>query len=89
MSDDFLSKGSFLLTDESLKTRILHGANVYVRLHQGVPAGNLEPLLTDRLLPFLKGKPGPPIEAFNSRLQAVRDIHFTTDINREIKTCYT
>ena len=81
----FSQKGHFSGRMNQLKTRILHGANVYVRLHQGVPAEKLEPLLTERLIPFLKNKPGPPIEAFNSRLQAVRDIHFTTDINREIK----
>jgi putative ABC transport system permease protein len=81
----FSQNGHFARRMNQLKTRILHGANVYVRLHQGVPVSDLEPLLTDALLPFLKGKPGPPIEAFNSKLQAVRDIHFTTDINREIK----
>jgi len=81
----FSQKGHFTGRMNRLKTAILHGANVYVRLHQGVPAGDLEPFLTDALLPFLKGKPGPPIEAFNSRLQAVREIHFTRDINREIR----
>lgn len=81
----FSQKGHFTDRMNHLKEGILHGANVYVRLHQGVPAGDLEPFLTDALLPFLEGKPGPPIEAFNSRLQAVREIHFTTDINREIR----
>ena len=81
----FSQKGHFTGRMNHLKTGILHGANVYVRLYQGVPAGDVEPLLTERLIPFLKGKPGPPIEAFNSRLQAVREIHFTRDINREIR----
>jgi len=81
----FSQKGHFTERMKHLKGGILHGANVYIRLHQGVPTGDVEPFLTDALLPFLKGKPGPPIEAFNSKLQAVREIHFTTDINREIR----
>jgi putative ABC transport system permease protein len=81
----FSQKGHFTSRMNHLKTGILHSANVYVRLHQGVPVSDLEPRLTDALLPFLKGKHGPPIEAFNSSLQAVREIHFTRDIHREIK----
>ncbi len=56
---------------------------MYVRLFQGVPVTDLEPSLTDMVHPFLKGSRGPAIESFNSKLQAVRDIHFTPDINRE------
>jgi len=66
-----------------LKDHKLSGANVYVRLFQNVPSTELEAELIDLVVPYLEGKPGPPMEAFNASLQPVRDIHFTTDIHRE------
>lgn len=68
-----------------LKENILYGLHVYVRLFKGVPTTQLEAALPGLALPFLEGAHGPPVDAFNSKLQGVRDIHFTTDINREIR----
>ncbi len=75
--------GHFSERMKHLKEHKLSGANVYVRLFPNVPASELETELIDVLVPFLEGKPGPPLEAFNASLQPVRDIHFTTDISRE------
>lgn len=58
-------------------------SNVYIRLFNNTQAKVLESNLMELIVPFLENRPGPPVEAFSSRLQAVRDIHFTMDINRE------
>jgi putative ABC transport system permease protein len=78
-------KGHYSERLKHLKEAKLFGANVYVRLFPNVPASELEMKLTEAVVPFLEGKPGPPLEAFNSSLQPVRDIHFTTDIHRECR----
>ena len=70
---------------ERLKGGKLFGIHTYVRLFQGVPHADLEASLTDMLIPYLEGTAGPPITGFNSKLQGVRDIHFTPDINRETR----
>jgi len=79
----FSQQGHFAQRIDHLKDNKFSAANVYVRLFQDVPPSDLETSLTDMLIPFLKGARGPEIEAFDSKLQAVRDIHFTPDINRE------
>jgi len=81
----FSQKGHFSERMTRLKDSKLSGANVYVRLFQDVPPSDLETSLTNMLIPFLEGRRGPALEAFNSKLQAVRDIHFTPDIHREPK----
>ncbi len=43
----------------------------------------MEADLINVLVPFLARSQGPPVEAFKSGLQPVREIHFTTDLNRE------
>jgi len=81
----FSQQGHFSERMRHLKENMLHGANVYVRLFQEASATDLESELIEMLAPFLEGVHGPPLEAFNSKLQPVRDIHFTTDINREAR----
>ena len=78
-------QGPFSDRLEGLKGAKLFGVHIYVRLVEGVPAAKVEAGLTDLFLPFYEGTPGPPIEVFNSKLQPVRDIHFTPDINRETR----
>jgi len=67
----------------NLKERIGFTTNVYVRLYNRDQVEVLEDDLTEIALPYLENRPGPPVDAFSSRLQAVKDIHFTKDINRE------
>jgi len=78
-------QGPFSEGLERLKGAKLFGVHIYVRLFEGVSAAKVEAGLTDLSLPFYEGTPGPPIDVFNSKLQPVRDIHFTPDINRETR----
>lgn len=79
----FSQQGHMAPRLKQLKERKAFGASVYVRLHPGVQVSAVEAALGDLIVPFLESRPGPPLEAFNSKLQAVREIHFTTNINRE------
>ncbi len=79
----FSQKGNLNGMINHLKEGKFFGANVYLRLFDEAQVANLEADLTDVLVPFLAKSHGPPVEAFNSRLQPVREIHFTTDLNRE------
>ena len=79
----FSQQGHFSERMRHLKDSKLSGANVYVRLFQDVPPTDLENSLIDMLVPYLEGRRGPSLGAFNAELQAVRDIHFTPDIHRE------
>ena len=78
-------QGPFSNRLEGMKRAKLFGVHIYVRLFEGVPAAKVEAGLTALSLPFYEGTPGPPIDVFNSKLQPVRDIHFTPDINRETR----
>jgi len=79
----FSQKGNFAPMMNHLKENKVYGAHVYVRLFPGTGPQELEAELSNLLLPFLESRQGPPVEAFNSVLQPIRDIHFTPDIHRE------
>ncbi|MFC2098747.1 ABC transporter permease [Bacteroidota bacterium] len=79
----YSQKGNFSGLVNHLKNNKVFGANVYVRIDDRNKVPTLEADLDSVLVPFLSRSYGPPVEAFNSRLQAVREIHFTTDLNRE------
>ncbi len=79
----FSQRGNFTRLMNRLKGSKVYGASVYVRLYRASQAGDLAAVLGESLVPRLGKTFGPPIEAFNSKLQAVRDIHFSPDINRE------
>jgi putative ABC transport system permease protein len=81
----FSQQGNFNEMIGNLKDGKFFAANVYLRLFDEAQVANLEADLTDVLAPFLGRSQGPPIEAFHSRLQPVREIHFTSDLNRELK----
>ena len=79
----FSQKGNLNGMINHMKEGKFFSANVYLRLFGEDKVEQLEVDLTDVLVPFLAKSHGPPVEAFNSRLQPVREIHFTTDLNRE------
>ena len=79
----FSQEGNFGDFMDNLKSSKTYSANVYLRLSDQSQVGGLEAELTDVLVPFLSDSFGPGVDAFNSRLQPVREIHFTTDLNRE------
>ncbi len=76
-------QGHFSGRMKQLKENKYSAANVYVRLFNEASATELETELIDMLVPYLEGANGPPTNAFNAKLQPVREIHFTPDINRE------
>jgi putative ABC transport system permease protein len=81
----FSQQGNFHEMIGHLKEGKFFAANVYLRLFDEAPVADLEADLTEVLVPFLGRSHGPPVEAFQSRLQPVREIHFTPDLNREPK----
>lgn len=81
----FSQEGNFREFINDLKSSKTYSSNVYLRLFDQSQVEGLEADLTDVLVPFLSHSFGPGVDAFNSRLQPVRDIHFTTDLNREPK----
>lgn len=79
----FSQKGNLKGLIDHLKGGKFFAANVYLRLFDNNQVQELEADLINVLVPFLARSYGPPVEAFKSRLQPVREIHFTTDLNRE------
>lgn len=75
--------GNFSEHITRLKVRKGFSTNVYVRLFSNTQAAALEASLMRVIVPYLENRPGPPVDAFSSKLQEVKDIHFTMDINRE------
>ena len=79
----FSQKGNLKGFIDHLKNGKFFAANVYLRLFDKKQVPELETDLIDVLIPHLARSYGPPVEAFKSRLQPLREIHFTTDLNRE------
>lgn len=83
--DIILSKNGFYKrTVEHLKKIKVFGAYTYLKLHKGFKPSDLEAKFHALLNPYLANAQGPPIEAFDIDLQAFPDIHFTTDLVRDI-----
>ncbi len=79
----FSQKGNFTELINHQKRGKTFTSNVYLRLFDERSVKKLEADLAEVLIPFLSKSHGPPVEAFNSRLQPLREIHFTTGLNRE------
>ncbi|MBE9467771.1 MAG: ABC transporter permease [Bacteroidetes bacterium] len=78
-------KGHFSPTVEILKDRKVFGAAVYAKLFPNTNIKALELGITQKVAPILKGAHGPPPEAFNHKLQAIYDIHFSNDTINEMR----
>lgn len=79
-------KGHFAHQVEMLKTRKVRAGRIYVKLYPSADVKKLEEKLTLIAAPSLREVHGPPLEAFNHKLQNVRDIHFTTGMSNELET---
>lgn len=79
-------KGHFEPNIKRLDSRKVYGALTYVKLFPSVDVKEFEKKLT--LLPEAKlaNTPGPPLSAYNHKLQNVNDIHFTQGLMNEPKT---
>lgn len=75
--------GHFSQTVEAVKTRKVFGALIYIKTIASADINELEKNLQLSIEPILGGKHGPPLEAFNHKLQAVYDIHTTQGVRNE------
>ena len=75
--------GHFSPTVEALNTRKVFGSLIYIKTIASANIHELENKLQLSIEPLLGGKHGPPLEAFNHKLQPVYDIHTTQDIRNE------
>lgn len=66
-----------------LRQNKIFSSGVYIQINEPDNINKVESRLKEVLVPYLSNSFGPPTDAFNTRLQAVGDIHFTTDLNRE------
>lgn len=78
-------KGHFSPTVETLKARKAFAAAVYVKLFSNTNSEALEQSIAQKVAPILKGEHGPPPEAFNHKLQAISEIHFSMDTTSEMR----
>ena len=78
-------KGHFSQTVETIKARKVFAGAVYVKLFPNTNIEELEQSITQKIVPILKAAHGPPLEAFNHKLQPIYDIHFSTDTTNEIR----
>ena len=77
--------GHFSPTTKMVKQRKVFGALIYVRLHPLADITAMEQDLQTAAESILGGKHGPPLEAFNHKLQPVYDIHTTQGISYEMQ----
>lgn len=78
-------KGHFTPTVKALRFRKVFASLVYVKLHPSANIDKLGKSLQTKVKPILGGKHGPPLSAFNHKLQPVYDIHFTQGLNNEMQ----
>jgi len=75
--------GHFTPTLKAVKSRKVFGALIYVKLYPSANISEIETSLPAKAETFLGGEHGPPMEAFNHKLQPVYDIHTTPGLNQE------
>lgn len=82
-----LSKnGHFEAMAKRLKSQKVFGGLLYVKIYPSSNTGVLEKKLTDLIVPELNSAFGPPLDAFDHKLQPVYDIHFTPGLIGETGT---
>lgn len=75
--------GHFSPIVETVKSRKVFGGLIYIKTFASANINELEKSLQHRIEPILRGKHGPPLEAFNHKLQSVYDIHTTQGVRSE------
>ena len=60
--------------------------NIYLKLHSNRSKNHLEDSLISLAEPLLGKSHGPPLDAFEVKLQPLRSIHFTQGLNNEQRT---
>lgn len=83
--DMILSKfGHYEQTRNHIDGMKVYGAFVYLRLYSNSDALVLTSRLNSLLEPLIGGAHGPPLEAFESKLQPLSEVHFTPGLIRDI-----
>lgn len=84
--DLIFSKAGFYqkTTIDQIKSRKVFAANVYVKLLPNVDIASFEGKLHS-FIEFINKEHGPPIDAFETILQPLNEIHFTPGLNREFQ----
>lgn len=83
--DMILSKfGHYEQTLNHIDGMKVYGAFVYLRLYSNSDALVLTSRLNSLLEPLIGGAHGPPLEAFESKLQPLSEVHFTPGLIRDI-----
>ncbi len=77
-------KGHFSSSVKGRKSGKVFGAAIYVKLLPNINTASIIKELNDVVKPILGQTPGPPISAFNYKLQSLTDIHFTSGIVSEL-----
>ena len=75
--------GHFDTRVKTLKLRKAFGGLIYVKLYDNADISSLEENLEFILQPVLGFQQGPPLDAFNHKLQAIGDIHFAQGLSGE------
>lgn len=75
--------GHFTPTVKAVKLRKVFGGLIYVKLYPSANIKALEESLQTIAEPILGGRHGPPLDAFNHKLQPVYDIHTTQGLTNE------
>jgi len=78
-------KGHFESTSKLLKKRKVFGGICYLKLYPGADIVELETRLQSDLQNTLGSVHGPPLDAFNHRLQPISEIHFTPGLSNELE----
>lgn len=78
-------KGHFGTTTKILKSRKAFGATIYIKLFDNINITDFEQSISKKVAITLQAAPGPPAEVFKHKLQAVTDIHFSTETMSELR----
>lgn len=78
-------KGHFSEQATRLKKIKTFAASVYMKLYPNSDMDNINKELSDKATVALDGVFGPPVDAFDFKLQAFRDIHFGIDMMQEYR----
>ncbi|MDA3944731.1 MAG: ABC transporter permease [Bacteroidetes bacterium] len=80
----FSKYGQYEQTLNHIDGMKVYGAYVYLRLYDNADATSLTAKFNALLNPLIGDAHGPPLEAFESKLQPLKEVHFTPGMIRDI-----
>ncbi|MDC0584489.1 ABC transporter permease [Bacteroidales bacterium] len=82
----FSEKGKFKGFINFSKNSKVFSSRVYVKTQSGAVTSQIDSSLSSAIAPMVKGKPGPPLEAFNFKLQPIKKIHTSEQLMSDTQT---